>query len=74
MRGIADQRDALGNERARDEQPERIGAPRADHADVAEMQPEAPLQLGVKLIVGQRHDARGLGVGLGPHQRGATGP
>ena len=43
----------------------------ADDADLAKMQAEAPLQLGVKFIVRQRDDARGLIVGLGPHQRGA---
>ena len=36
------------------------------------MQAEAPLQLGVKLIVRQRDDAGRLGIGLGPHQRGAV--
>ena len=48
MRGVADQRDAIGDERARDEQAERIGVARARDADLAEMQAEAPLQLGVE--------------------------
>ena len=72
MRGIADQREPLGDERARDEQPERKGAARPDHLDVAEMQAEAPLQLGVKFIVRQRDDALGLARRLGPHDRGAV--
>ena len=60
MRGIADERDAIGDERARDEEAERMYAPRADHREVAEMQLEALFQLGVKLLVRQRHDALGL--------------
>ena len=60
--GIADQREALGDEGARHRKAERIGAARADRRDLAEMQAEAPLELGVKLSVGQRDDALGLGV------------
>ena len=71
VRGVADQRDALGHERARDLKPERKRAPRPDRFDVAEMQPEAPLQLGVEFGVRQRDDALGLGGLLGPHDRGA---
>src|SRR5258708_15463435 len=37
------------------------------------MQPEAALQLLMKVLLGKRDDARGFGVGLGPHQRGAIG-
>ena len=72
MRGVADQREALGDERARDREPERKGAARADRFDLAEMQAEAPLQLGVEVGVGQRHDALGLLRVLGPHDRRAA--
>ena len=40
--------------------------------DVAEMEAEAALELGVEVGVGQRDDALGLGLGLGPHDRGAA--
>ena len=60
VRGVADKRDALGDERARDEKAERMHAPRADRFDLAEMQLEALLELGMESIVGQRHDALGL--------------
>ena len=49
MRGVADQRDAVGDERACDEKAERMDAPRADDLDLAEMQLEALLELGVKI-------------------------
>src|SRR4029077_12135198 len=45
---------------------------RADRIDRAEMQLEAFLELGVERIVRQRHDALGLALGLGPHDRGAA--
>ena len=48
MRGIADQREPLGDERARGEQAERKGAARPDHLQLAEMQAEALFQLGVE--------------------------
>ena len=57
MGGVADQREALGDEGARHRQPERIGAPRADRRDLAEMQAEAALQLGMERVVRQRDDA-----------------
>ena len=60
VRGVADQRQPLGDERARGEQPERKGAARADHFDLAELQAEAFLQLGVEFIVRQRDDALGF--------------
>ena len=60
MGGIADEREALGDERARDEEAERMHAPRADRVDLAEMQLEALLELGVEGVVRQRHDALGL--------------
>ena len=69
MRRIADQRDALGDERARDIQSERIGTARAGELDVAEMQTEALLELRVEFLVGQRDDTIRFGRFLGPHQR-----
>ena len=42
------------------EQAERKGAARAVRFDLAEMQAEALLQLGVKFVVRQRDDALGL--------------
>ena len=62
---------ALGDERARDRKPERKRAPRPDRRDVAEMQAETPLELGVKLLVRQRDDALGLFALLGPDDRRA---
>ncbi len=59
--GIADQREALGDEGARHRKAERIGPARADRRDLAEMQAEAALELGMKLRIGQRNDALGLG-------------
>src|SRR5437667_213848 len=64
--------DPRGDERARHRKAERIGAARAVGLDVAEMQPEPPFQLGVKFIVGQRDDARGLARLLGPDDGGAA--
>ena len=69
VRGVADQRQPLGDERARREQPERKRTPRADHLQIAEMQAEALLQLGVEFVVRQRNDALGLARAFGPHDR-----
>jgi len=68
----AHQRQALRNERARDRQPERMDPARPDRLDLAEMQAETPLQLGVKSIVGKRDDARGFFRFLGPDDRRAA--
>jgi hypothetical protein len=48
MGGIADKREAMGNECARDPKAERKDAPRADRFDLAEMEAEAPLELAVE--------------------------
>ena len=69
MRRIADQRDALGHEGARNRKAERKREPRADRGDLAEMQAEAPLELGVEVGVGQRHDTISLGGRIGPDDR-----
>ncbi len=72
MRGIADKRNALGNERTRNEESERMNTPRADRFDVAEMQLETPLKLGMEIVIRQRHDALRFALRLGPDDRGAT--
>ena len=69
MRRIADERDTLGHEGARNRKAEWKCQPRADRGDLAEMQPETPLELGVEFGVGQRDDTIGLGGGVGPHNR-----
>ena len=51
MRGVADQRQPLGDERARDEIAERKRARLVERLDLAEMQPKALLELGVKFLV-----------------------
>ena len=71
VRGIADQREALGDEGARHRKAERKGAARADRRDLAEMQAEAAFELGVEFSVGQRNDALGLARLLGPDDRRA---
>ncbi len=67
VRGVADQRQTIGDERARGEQAERKSAARPDHLDIAELQAEAFFQFGVKFLIGQRDDALGLTRGLGPN-------
>jgi hypothetical protein len=52
MGGVADERDALGDERTRDEETERVDAPRADRRDLAEMQLETLLELGMEASSG----------------------
>ena len=69
MRGVADQRQPLGDERARDEIAERKGARLVERLDLAEVQSEALLELLVKLGFAERGDARGLRAALGPDQR-----
>ena len=61
MGGVADQREALGDEGARDEIAERKRARLVERLDLAEMQAEALLELAVKFLFAQRHDARGFG-------------
>src|SRR5262249_57179088 len=72
MRGVANERNALGDERAGDEKSERMYAPLADHFDLAEMQLEPLFELGIKFLFRQGHDALGLRRGFGPHDRGAV--
>ena len=72
MGGVADQRDAIGDERARDRKPERKNAARADRRDLAEMQAEAALELGMEGGVGERNNTLRLPRLLGPHDRGTA--
>ena len=67
VRGVAHQRDALGDEGARGEQPEREGAARAGHLQIAELQAEALFQFVVKFVIRQRYDALGLVRLFRPH-------
>ena len=60
MGGVADQRDPFRDKRARNRQPERKRTARPGRADLAEMQAEALLQLGMKARVVERDDALGL--------------
>src|SRR6185369_2359592 len=71
MRGIADQRETLGDEGARHEIGQRERARLVERLDLAEMQAEPALELAVELLVAQRDDARGFAAALGPHQRGS---
>ena len=71
VRGVADQRQPLGDEFARREQAERKGAARSDHFQLAEMQAEALFQFGVKFRIRQRDDALGLARVFGPDDRAA---
>src|SRR4051812_10435902 len=66
MDGVAEKRDAVGHERARDRQAEREGAARADSSDRPEMQPETALELVVNRVLGQTEEAPPLAVFLGP--------
>ena len=53
MRGVADQRQPLGDEGARDEIAERKRARLVERLDLAEMQAKALLELAVKFVVAQ---------------------
>ncbi len=71
MRGVADQREPLADERARDVIAERKRARFALRLDVAEMQAKAFFELELEFVVRQRNDARRFAAPLGPHQRRA---
>src|SRR5437879_7630050 len=71
MCGIADQREALGDEGTRHEIGQRERARLVERLHLAEMQAKTLLELAVKFLVAQGHDARGLAAALGPYQRGA---
>ena len=64
MRGVADQRQPLGDEGARDEIAERKRARLVERLDLAEMQPKALLEFAVEFVFAERGDARGLGAVL----------
>src|SRR5262245_20029286 len=71
MRRITNERDAFGHEGARHCKAERKREPRANCTDLAEMQSEAPLELGMELHIGQRHDTISFGGVVGPDDRRA---
>src|SRR5207342_126113 len=72
MRRVADERDALGNELARNPKAERKNAARADRRDLPEGEAEAALELVMEASLGQRHNPRRLLRLLGPDDRGAV--
>ena len=72
MRGVADQRQPLADEGARDEIAERKRARLVERLDLAEVQAKTLLEFAVKFLFAQSDDARGLGALLGPHQRRAV--
>ncbi len=71
MCGVADQRQPLADERARDEITERKRPRSVQGLDLAEMQSKALFELTVEFIFAQGDNARGLAAGFGPHQRRA---
>jgi len=71
MRGVADQRQPLADERACDKISERKGPRLIQRLDLAEMQAKALFQFAVKFIRAKRDDACRLGALLGPYQRRA---
>ncbi len=69
MRGVADQRQPLADEGARDEVAEWKGPRLVERLDLAKVQAEALFELRMEFIIRQRNDARGFRALLGPHQR-----
>src|SRR5262249_13232800 len=70
--GVADEREALADEGARYRISQRMHAARADDLDLAELEPEPALELGVKHVIRQGDDLfRGLRI-FGPYDRGTT--
>src|SRR5262245_16425495 len=69
MRRITDERDTLGHEGACNRKAKWKRKPRADRADLAEMQAEAPLELSMEFGVGQRDNTISLGGCVGPDDR-----
>src|SRR5579863_9954133 len=71
MSGVADQRDALGDERTRHVESKRVNAPCANRCNVAEVQLETLLEFGMEFVGRQSDDAFGFAAGLGPDDRRA---
>jgi hypothetical protein len=72
VRRVTHEREAFGDKRAGDEEAERVSAASADRGDLAKMQLEAALQLGMKRAGRQRHNAIGFRCRLGPDDGGAA--
>ena len=72
MRGVANERNALGDKGAGDKKSQRMDAPLAAHFDLAEMQLEPLFEFGIEFRLRQTHDAPGIGRCFGPHDRGAV--
>src|SRR5579863_609011 len=71
MRGVADEREPLADERTRDEIAKRESTRFVEHRDLAKMQAKAPFKFAVKFRFAESRDARRFGAFLGPDQRGA---
>src|SRR6185437_13374599 len=71
VRGVADQRQPLADEGSRHEITERKRFWFVQRADLAELEPEPPFELGMKFLFVQRDDARSFRAMFGPHQRRA---
>src|SRR5581483_3200880 len=69
MRGVADQREPIGDEGSRDEIGKGKGARLVEHLDLAEMQAKTLLELGEEFRLAQGCDAGGLAAPFRPHQR-----
>src|ERR1700674_1034960 len=69
VRRVADQRQTIADEAARDGVVELVGARRRLHLDLAELEAEAPLELGMEILGRQRHQTLRLRHRLGPHDR-----
>jgi hypothetical protein len=69
MRGIAEEREPFRHKGTGHRSADRKGTARADHLDLAKLKPEAALELGMKVSVGKREDARRLAIALSPDDR-----
>src|SRR5262249_32028251 len=72
VRSVADQRDAIGDESARDGKPERVGLAGPHDCNLAETQPETLFEFIVERGIVERQDALGLGGGFRPYDRRAA--
>src|SRR5436190_11081926 len=72
MRGIADEREAVADVAAGEMRLQRPRLARTVERDRAELAAEAPLDLGEKACVVERHDARPVRLVLGPGDAGTV--
>ncbi len=71
MRGIADERDAVGDDRCAVMEAERIGHPRRDEFHRAEQAARALLELGDEAAFAKLGETGAILFGDGPHERRA---